>query len=827
MFNRSSLSPSEDSRQASGGRPSYSIIPPGGGYSEMPKPDTRSSGAHGFSGRNPVIANRTPRADSSQSWSLRPTKSPDNSYTYGNLVAVSPSDIPPSRDGSDVFIIVNDLFVFSARPLNGFPAGMISMSDPQRTWAQVALTDVVNVKLYDAFANGDAAYLASMDVEIGFAGKKRTDAPYDQEELGKAVIRNFPNQILAPGQKILMDFKSIPLLLTIRVVQLGRLDEKQLDAATTTVPTARGIFTKQCLVNFFKDARSEMNLMPSVRRPAANAIVQPGFAVESMGIGGLDKEFSTIFRRAFASRIFPPALVAQMGVPHVKGLLLYGPPGTGKTLIARQIGKMLNTRPPKVVNGPEVLNKYVGQSEENIRKLFADAEKEYKEKGEESGLHIIIFDELDAICKQRGSGAGGGTGVGDSVVNQLLSKLDGVDQLNNILLIGMTNRMDLIDEALLRPGRLEVHIEISLPDERGRCQILKIHTQKMSTNQKLGADVDLEVLAAKTKNFSGAEISGLVKAATSYALNRHIKVGTVADVSEDAMNVQVNMDDFMHALEDIQPAFGVSMELLETCIEDGIIRFSPRVDRVLEQGMLHVKASAKDDPSSRSLDAILLHGEHSAGKTALSAKMALDSGFPFVRIITPLDMGGFNEAMKVAHIQKIMLDAHRSSKSIIILDSIEEIIGWSDIGPRFNLMVVEAIRVLLAKQPSKGHHLLIVATTSERTLLERLKLDRRFTDKLHVPLVNQYEELAHVLEESQLFPSQEIERVLSGIREVTQSSQIGVGIKQVLGAVKIANESKDVAEAFIRLLSQHMEESGNFETSDQRPLLVPASDLEP
>jgi vesicle-fusing ATPase len=175
-----------------------------------------------------------------------------------------------------------------------------------------------------------------------------------------------------------------------------------------------------------------------------------------MGIGGLDTEFSSIFRRAFASRIFPPGLIEKLGIQHVKGILLFGPPGTGKTLIARQIGKMLNSREPKVINGPEVLNKYVGQSEENIRKLFADAEKEYKEKGEESGLHIIIFDELDAVCKQRGSGAGGGTGVGDSVVNQLLSKLDGVDQLNNILLIGMTNRKDMIDDALLRPGRLEV-----------------------------------------------------------------------------------------------------------------------------------------------------------------------------------------------------------------------------------------------------------------------------------------------------------------------------------------------------------------------------------
>ena len=215
-----------------------------------------------------------------------------------------------------------------------------------------------------------------------------------------------------------------------------------------------------------------------------NSIIKPNFNFEDLGIGGLDDEFSNIFRRAFVSRIFPPAIVEKMGISHVKGILLFGPPGTGKTLMARQIGKMLNAREPQIVNGPEILNKFVGQSEENIRKLFAAAEAEYKAKGEESSLHIIIFDELDAICKQRGS-KNDGTGVGDSIVNQLLAKMDGVDQLNNILIIGMTNRLDMIDEALLRPGRLEIHMEISLPDENGRLQILNVHTAKVISFVKL------------------------------------------------------------------------------------------------------------------------------------------------------------------------------------------------------------------------------------------------------------------------------------------------------------------------------------------------------
>lgn len=181
--------------------------------------------------------------------------------------------------------------------------------------------------------------------------------------------------------------------------------------------------------------------------------------------------------------------------------------------MARQIGNMLNAREPKIVNGPQILDKYVGESEANIRRLFADAEEEQKkvlhyqlinniiystiicysiQAGANSGLHIIIFDEIDAICKQRGSVAGN-TGVHDTVVNQLLSKIDGVDELNNILVIGMTNRRDMIDDALLRPGRLEVQVEISLPNEDGRFQILNIHTSRMKSFKKIAPDVDNRV----------------------------------------------------------------------------------------------------------------------------------------------------------------------------------------------------------------------------------------------------------------------------------------------------------------------------------------------
>jgi vesicle-fusing ATPase len=174
--------------------------------------------------------------------------------------------------------------------------------------------------------------------------------------------------------------------------------------------------------------------------------------------------------------------------------------------------------------------------------------------------------------------------------------MDGVDQLNNILVIGMTNRKDMIDEALLRPGRLEVHMEISLPNEHGRFQILTIHTAKMRTNSVMGRDVNLRELSTLTKNFSGAEINGLVKSATSFAFTRHVKVsecqatrstrfadkyiqvGTMAGISDDAENIRVNRDDFMHALDEVKPAFGVSEEELQAVIQNGIIHYDQNIE---------------------------------------------------------------------------------------------------------------------------------------------------------------------------------------------------------------------------------------------------------
>jgi vesicle-fusing ATPase len=557
--------------------------------------------------------------------------------------------------------------------------------------------------------------------------------------------------------------------------------------------------TPETALNYFKDAKSPINLKGSTRRPAANSVVRPDFKFEDLGIGGLDKEFSDIFRRAFASRIFPPGLAEKVGLQHVRGILLYGPPGTGKTLIARQIGKMLNAREPKVINGPEVLNKYVGQSEENIRKLFADAEKEQKEKGDESGLHIIIFDELDAVCKQRGSGAGGGTGVGDSVVNQLLSKLDGVEQLNNILLIGMTNRKDMIDEALLRPGRLEVHMEISLPDEHGRQQILKIHTAKMRENKKMAADVNLAELAHLTRNFSGAEIQGLIRSATSFALQRHIKGGTVAALSDDVVDMQIRMEDFMRALNEVHAMFGVSEEDLERCVEGGIFRFGPHIDKILKNGMDYIN-QVRDGRTP--LLPVLLHGPRGSGKTALAAQIAMNSEFPFIRLVRPVDMVGMNEIQKIQHLSKVFTDAYKSPLNVLVLDNVELLVDWVPVGPRFSSAVLAAIKGLMENKPPKARPLLILATTSNRTVLQQLELN--FDAEIAVPNVQSQQELAHIMQESGAFQPADIQRVIGEIEQTVETREINVGVRRILLGMQTAMQDPDRPGRFAEIMCEQI-----------------------
>merc|ERR1740128_1633262 len=492
----------------------------------------------------------------------------------------------------------------------------------------------------------------------------------------------------------------------------------------------------------------------------------------------------------------------DLGCKHVKGILLFGPPGTGKTLMARQIGKMLNAREPKIVNGPEILDKYVGESEANVRKLFAEAEEDEKRLGPNSGLHIIIFDEIDAICKARGSQGGTSSGVNDTVVNQLLSKIDGVDQLNNILVIGMTNRKDMIDDALLRPGRLEVQVEIGLPKESGRLEILNIHTRKMVANGKLGSDVDLAEFATITKNFSGAELEGLVRAAQSCALNRLVKASSKVELDPDAADkLSVSRADFMHAMEnDVKPAFGAAAEVLEGFISRGIINWGEPVQNILDDGELLIQQAASSDGPG--LVSILLEGAPNAGKTALAARLAKMSDFPFVKICSPDDMVGFTESAKCLQIRKIFDDAYRSMMSCVLVDNIERLLDYGPIGPRYSNLTLQALLVLLKKAPPKGRRLLVICTSSRKQVLDQMEMISCFTDVLHVANLSTGTHLMSILKQSDAFSKDDLAKLASKL----SGRKASVGVKKLLGLIDMVKQT-DPRSRVMKLLSK-LEEEG-------------------
>lgn len=730
---------------------------------------------------------------------------PENSLAYRNVFCVNPRDFPNAA-----YVLVNDAYAMACVPHAKINPGSIGIGGIQREWCRLALGDSLSVAAWDPFdtrAGEKMPYLSSIDLEVGFYSKaKQTADQFDPEQLQQQLCHLFKSQPFAPGQLFVFDLQSFIIRAQVKAIKLTDMTFNEKDSAASINPMSRGILMGETQIEFFKSPKEPLNIKASKRRAPANAIIQPSFKFEDMGIGGLDTEFSSIFRRAFASRILPPGIVERMGLQHVKGILMFGPPGTGKTLMARQIGKMLNANEPKIVNGPEILNKFVGQSEENIRKLFADAEKEYKEKGDESSLHIIIFDELDAICKQRGS-TGGGTGVGDSVVNQLLSKMDGVDQLNNILIIGMTNRMDMIDEALLRPGRLEVHVEINLPDTHGRTQILKIHTGHMKKSGGLGPDVDIDELANLTKNFSGAELNGLVRSASSFAMNSYVKGGTVAAFDKGIEDMQVRRVDFMHALEEVRPAFGVSEEELESVVQSGIIHFSPGIDEILREGQLFVSQVRQSERTP--LVSVLLYGPPGAGKSALAATIAMKSDFGFIKLVSPESMIGMGESQKVAALNKVFTDSNKSQLSCIMVDNIERIIDWVPIGPRFSNVVLQALMVLFQKKPPKGRRLLVLATTSERTICSQLGFSNIFDSEIPVPEVADLQQLQQLVQELDLFPdSRLLESVLNNIRDLVGSSQVGVGVKRVLTIGEAARQDEDVGARFVDLMAKAISENG-------------------
>ncbi|XP_042042305.1 vesicle-fusing ATPase-like [Salvia splendens] len=680
------------------------------------------------------------------------TNTPAKDLAYTNFAYCSPADlrnfvVPGS---GNAYALIGDVFVLSVAGHDGIPSGHIGLNAIQRRHAKVSTGDTVSVS---RFIPPEDFNITMLRLELEFVKKGARDEHVDAVLLSKQIRKRFMNQVMTAGQRVTFEYHGNGYIFTV--------NQATIDGHEKSHGMERGLISPDIYILYEASSSSGIKIVNQSETANSNIFRHKEFNLQSFGIGGLSAEFADIFRRAFASRVFPAHVTSKLGIKHVKGMLLYGPPGTGKTLMARQIGKMLNGKEPKIVNGPEVLSKFVGETEKNVRDLFADAEQDQRTKGDQSELHIIIFDEIDAICKSRGS-TRDGTGVHDSIVNQLLTKIDGVESLNNVLLIGMTNRKDLLDEALMRPGRLEVQVEISLPDENGRLQILQIHTSKMKESSFIAPDVNLEELAAQTKNYSGAELEGVVKSAVSYALNRQLNMEDLTK-PVDEENIKVTMEDFLNAVQEVVPAFGASTDDLERCRLNGIVECGTRHEHIYRRTMLLAEQVKVSEGSP--LVTCLLEGPSGSGKTAMAATVSIESNFPYVKIISAETMIGLSEPTKCAQIVKVFEDAYRSPLSIIILDDIERLLEYVAIGPRFSNLISQTLLVLLKRLPPKGKKVLVIGTTSEVNFLESVGIRDSFSVTYNVPTLKT-EDAKKVLQQLNVFSSDDVESAAEALNDM-------------------------------------------------------------
>ncbi len=277
----------------------------------------------------------------------------------------------------------------------------------------------------------------------------------------------------------------------------------------------------------FRDALKEVR--PSALREVLVEI--PNITWDD--VGGLES-LKEELREAIEWPIKHKEAFEFVNVQTPKGVLLYGPPGTGKTLIAKAVAKMTESNFISI-KGPELLSKWVGESEKGVREIFR--------KARQAAPCIIFFDEIDALVPRRGSGESG-SHVTENVVSQILTEIDGLEELHNVMIIGATNRLDIVDPALLRPGRFDRIIQVPKPDAKGREHIFKIHTRK----KPLGNDVDFKKLVELTEDYSGADIAAVANRAALAALKRHVEIK-----SKNVKDIKISQQDLIVAINSLKP----------------------------------------------------------------------------------------------------------------------------------------------------------------------------------------------------------------------------------------------------------------------------------
>ncbi len=389
-------------------------------------------------------------------------------------------------------------------------------------------------------------------------------------------------------------------------------------------------------------------------------------------VGGLHEEIRRL-REMVELPLRHPELFQRLGIEPPKGVLLQGPPGCGKTLLAKAVANESEAN-FYVINGPEIMSKYYGESEKRLRQVF--------QKAQENSPSILFIDELDAIAPKREEVSGE---VERRVVAQLLSLMDGLEARGDVIVIGATNRVNAIDPALRRPGRFDREIEIGVPDKNGRYEILQIQTRGMP----LYEDVDLMKLRNVTHGYTGADIAALAREAAMKSLRRYLPEINLEDekvAPQILEKMEVKMEDFLAAFREITPT-----AMREVYIEVPTTRWSDIGG--LEESKQLLKESVEwpiNNPSIfsrmgiKSPKGILLHGPPGCGKTLLARAVATESEANFISIKGPEVFSKWVGESEKA-IREIFRKGRTAAPSVIFIDELDSIVprrgvGYADSG---------------------------------------------------------------------------------------------------------------------------------------------------
>lgn len=378
-------------------------------------------------------------------------------------------------------------------------------------------------------------------------------------------------------------------------------------------------------------------------------------------LGGLKKEIQKV-REMIELPMRHPELFEKIGVEAPKGVLLYGPTGTGKTLLAKAVAGETNAH-FTTISGPEIISKYYGESEERLREIFKQAE--------ENVSSIIFIDEIDSIAPKRDEVSGE---VEKRVVSQLLSLMDGMKSRGKVVVIGATNRPDSIDPALRRPGRFDREIEIGIPDDVGRYEILNIHTRGMPIDDK----VDLRQISKVTHGFVGADLEILAKESAMRSLRRilpEIDLEQDKISSEILQKIKITREDFREALKEVRPSAlrEVLVQIPNVTWDDigGLESLKEELREAIEWPLKHKEAFDHLDISSPK--GVLLHGPPGTGKTLIAKAVAKMTESNFISIKGPELLSKWvGESEK--GVREIFRKARQAAPCIIFFDELDSIV---------------------------------------------------------------------------------------------------------------------------------------------------------